>query len=317
MPNQPMVRYGQNNSLGGVQVGTSGTTYGSGGGTTTTTTTGSGGGTTFNYDPRIGNNALPAGIQGTANRAYTRDVQGNELAQNQINQITSQNSPLMRNAQMRGTRMANSRGMINSSMAGEAAQNAVIESAMPLALQDARAYQEAAGQNLQYLNQRDIANMQDMTQREGQWASTQNQILSNEAALQRQRENLAYSGEQEELGRRYGFQMAGLENQFGTERDYRNYGFDLGRAEQGYGFDLGRMGAEYGYGQMQQDADMRRSVYADQYTRTQDYLDTLMGQMLENPDIFDPQTTQYLFSFYNRMMTVGNPATDNILGIGG
>ena len=317
MPNQPMVRYGQNNSLGGVQVGTSGTTYGSGGGTTTTTTTGSGGGTTFNYDPRIGNSALPAGIQGTANRAYTRDVQGSELAQNQINQITSQNSPLMRNAQMRGTRMANSRGMINSTMAGESAQNAVIESAMPLALQDARAYQEAAGQNLQYLNQRDIANMNDQTNREAAWSASAAAQLQAESALQRQRENLAYEGEQAELERRYGFQMAGLENQFGTERDYRQYGFDLGRAEQGYGFDLGRMGAEYGYGQMQQDADMRRAVYADQYTRTQNYFDNLMNQAMENPDIFDPQAITNMYSYYNRMMTVGNPAIDNILGIGG
>jgi hypothetical protein len=304
-----MVRYGQNNTLGGVQVGTSGTTYGSGG-STTTTTTGGGGGTYMNYDPRIGNSALPAGIQGTANRAYTRNVQGNELAQNQINQITSQNSPLMRNAQMQGIRRGNARGMINSSMAGEAAQNAVIESAMPLALQDARAYQEAAGQNLQYLNQRDIAEMQNLTQREGQWAGTQNQILANEAALQRQRENLAYSGEQEELGRRYGFQMAGLENQFGTERDFRNYGFDLGRMNQQYQ-------NEFNYGQMGQDYDMRRQVYADQYTRTADYFDNLMGQAMENPDIFDPESISGLFSFYNRYMTVGNPAIDNILGIGG
>jgi hypothetical protein len=152
--------------------------------------------------------------------------------------------------------------------------------------------------------------MQNQTQREGQWASTQGQILANEAALQRQRENLAYSGEQEELQRRYGFQMAGLENQFGTERDYRNYGFDLGRMGQQYGM-------EYNYGQMAQDADMRRQVYADQYTRTQDYFGGLMDRMLEDPDIFDPQTVSNLFSYYNRMMTVGNPAIDNILGIGG
>ena len=68
---------------------------------------------------------------------------------------------------------------------------------------------------------------------------------------------------------------------------------------------------------MMQDADMRRQVYADQYTRSQDYFSNLMDRMLNDPDIFDPQTVQNLYSYYNRMMTVGNPALDSILGIGG
>lgn len=275
-------------------------------GTYTETSTSTGGGTTMRYDPRIGNAALPTGIYGAQNRAYTRDVQNPELAQQQVANITSQQSPLMRNAAMQGTRRANSRGMLNSSMAAESAQNAVIEAATPLALSDAQAYREAAGQNLQYLNQRDIENMQDRTARAGIGAQIRSQELSNLGALQRQRENLAYEGEQAELARRYGFQMSGLENQFTTERDYRQYGFDLGR-----------MGSEFNYNQMMQDADMRRQVYADQYTRTQDYFDNLSQRMLDDPDIFDPQTVSNLFSFYNRMMTVGNPAIDSILGIGG
>jgi len=309
MPNAMPSLVRPQNNLQGIQVGTSGTTYNGGGGSTTNTTN-TGGGTTFNYDPRIGNNALPAGIQGTANRAYTRDVQGSELAQNQMNQITSQNSPLMRNARMQGARLANSHGMLNSSMAGEASQNAVIQNAMPMALQDAQAYQTAAGQNLQYLNQRDIANMNDQTNREAAWSASAAAQLQAESALQRQRENLAYEGEQAELQRRYGFQTMGLENQFGQERDSRNYGYDLGRMNQQYQ-------NEFNYGQMGQDADMRRQVYADQYTRTADYFDNLMGQAIENPDIFDPESISGLFSFYNRYMTVGNPAIDNILGIGG
>lgn len=102
----------------------------------------------------------------------------------------------------------------------------------------------------------------------------------------------------------------GLENQFGQERDFRNYGFDMNRMNQQYQ-------NEYNYGQMGADADMRRQVYADQYNRTQNYFDTLANEAIQNPDIFDPQTIQSLYSYYNRMMTVGNPAIDNILGIGG
>lgn len=296
-----MLNYGRQNNLALPNQG--------GGGSTTTSTSG-GGGTTMNYDPRIGNAALPGGIYGAGNRAYVRDVQSPELAQQQVANITSQNSPLMRNAQMQGLRRAGARGMLNSSMSAEAAQNAVIEAATPLALSDAQAYREAAGQNLQYLNQRDIAEMQNLTQREAAWSASAAAQLQAESALQRQREQLAYEGEQAELARRYGFQMAGLENQFGTERDYRQYGFDLGRQQQQYGL-------EFNYNQMMQDADMRRQVYADQYTRSQDYFSNLMDRMLNDPDIFDPQTVQNLYSYYNRMMTVGNPALDSILGIGG
>ena len=306
MPNQPMVRYGQNNSLGGVQVGTSGTTYGSGGGTTTTTTTGSGGGTTFNYDPRIGNSALPAGIQGTANRAYTRDVQGNELAQNQINQITSQNSPLMRNAQMRGTRMANSRGMINSSMAGEAAQNAVIESAMPLALQDARAYQEAAGQNLQYLNQRDIANMNDQTNREAAWSASAAAQLQAESALQRQRENLAYEGEQAELQRRYGFQMAGLENQFGQERDWRQAG--INEQSDWRGYQIESMGANQRF-----NYDMAARQWESQNQMRQMAYQGIFEQNLQNPQEFDEYINSGMMEYW---LGSGPGSANNYFNVG-
>lgn len=274
------------------------------------TSTRNGGGTTMRYDDRIGNGALPGGIYGARNRAYTRDVQGAELAQNQFNNITSQGGPLMRNAAMQGDRRANARGMLNSSMAAESAQNAVIEAAMPMALQDAQAYQTAAGQNLQYLNQRDIENMQNETQNASINASIRGAELSNEGALQRQRENLAYSGEQAELQRRYGFQTMGLENQFGAERDYRGYGFDIGRMRE-------QAGLEFNYGEMMQDSNMRREVYADQYVRSQDYMGNLLDRMMDDPDVFNPEIVEFLSSYYNRITTVGNPAIDNILGIGG
>lgn len=293
------------NNLQGIQVGTSGTTYNGGGGSTTNTTN-TGGGTTFNYDPRIGNSALPAGIQGTANRAYTRDVQGSELAQNQINQITSQNSPLMRNAQMRGTRMANSRGMINSSMAGEAAQNAVIESAMPLALQDARAYQEAAGQNLQYLNQRDIANMNDQTNREAAWSASAAAQLQAESALQRQRENLAYEGEQAELQRRYGFQMAGLENQFGTERDWRQA--DINEQSDWRSFNIGSQVEDRRFGY-----DMMARQWESQNQMRQMAYQGIFEQNLQNPQEFDEYINSGMMEYW---LGSGPGSANNYFNVG-
>lgn len=305
MPNAMPSLVRPQNNLQGIQVGTSGTTYNGGGGSTTNTTN-TGGGTTFNYDPRIGNSALPAGIQGTANRAYTRDVQGSELAQNQINQITSQNSPLMRNAQMRGTRMANSRGMINSTMAGEAAQNAVIESAMPLALQDARAYQEAAGQNLQYLNQRDIANMNDQTNREAAWSASAAAQLQAESALQRQRENLAYEGEQAELQRRYGFQMAGLENQFGTERDWRQA--DINEQSDWRSFNIGSQVEDRRFGY-----DMMARQWESQNQMRQMAYQGIFEQNLQNPQEFDEYINSGMMEYW---LGSGPGSANNYFNVG-
>jgi len=305
MPNAMPSLVRPQNNLQGIQVGTSGTTYNGGGGSTTNTTN-TGGGTTFNYDPRIGNNALPAGIQGTANRAYTRDVQGSELAQNQMNQITSQNSPLMRNARMQGARLANSHGMLNSSMAGEASQNAVIQNAMPMALQDAQAYQTAAGQNLQYLNQRDIANMNDQTNREAAWSASAAAQLQAESALQRQRENLAYEGEQAELQRRYGFQTMGLENQFGQERDWRQAG--INEQSDWRGYQIESMGANQRF-----NYDMAARQWDSQNQMRQMAYQGIFEQNLQNPQEFDEYINSGMMEYW---LGSGPGSANNYFNVG-
>lgn len=305
MPNAYPSLIRPQNTLQGIQVGTSGQTQGGGSGSTSTSTS-SGGGTTFNYDPRIGDGALPAGIYGAGNRAYTRNVQGNELAQNQMNQITSQASPLMRNAQMRGMRGANARGMINSSMAGEAAQNAVIESAMPMALQDAQAYQEAAGQNLQYLNQRDIANMQDQTNREASAASSAAAQMQVEGALQRQRENLAYEGEQAELQRRYGLQTMGLENQFGQERDWRQA--DINEQSDWRGYQIESMGANQRF-----NYDMAARQWESQNQMRQMAYQGIFEQNLQNPQEFDEYINSGMMEYW---LGSGPGSANNYFNVG-
>lgn len=279
-------------------------TMNSGGGSTTTTTTGGGGGTTMNFDPRIGNAALPQGIYGAANRAYVRDVQGSELAQNQVANITNQNSALMRNAAMQGNRRANARGNINSSMAAEAAQNAVIEAATPLALSDAQAYREAAGQNQQFLNQRDIADMQNQTNREAAWSSSAAAQMQAEAALQRQREQLAYEGEQAELQRRYGFQMSGLENQFNTERDYRQNQFATEGDWRQYQIESGVAGQRFNY-------DMMARQWESQNQMRQNAYQGIFEANLQNPQEFDEYINSGMMEYW---MGAANQYFNNAFG---
>lgn len=54
-----------------------------------------------------------------------------------VAKITGQGSPLMRRAQTTGFQVANRRGLLNSSIAAGAAQNAILDAAIPIAGQDA------------------------------------------------------------------------------------------------------------------------------------------------------------------------------------
>ena len=82
----------------------------------------------------------------------TRTVADDETVQSQLNTILDPNSPLMRSARTRGLQAANRRGLLNSSIAAQAAEQAMIDSALPIAQQDAATYSQAARQNQDALN---------------------------------------------------------------------------------------------------------------------------------------------------------------------
>jgi len=68
----------------------------------------------------------------------------NDTVQGQLNGILNSNSKLMKSAATQGKQQANQRGLLNSSMAVGASQNAMIQNAMPIAQQDA-GYQQDLG----------------------------------------------------------------------------------------------------------------------------------------------------------------------------
>ena len=70
-------------------------------------------------------------------------VQPNETVRSQLQQIIADDSPLMQQARTRALQTANSRGLLNSSMARTAADSAMYDAAMPIATQDASTYARA------------------------------------------------------------------------------------------------------------------------------------------------------------------------------
>lgn len=97
----------------------------------------------------------------------------------QIDAIIGKNSALMQRAEQKGLDLANTRGLLNSGMAVESAQNAVYDAAMPIAQADAASSNQFALTNAGETNQTSRTNAQFANQ-----ASLAQAEMANQAALQ-------------------------------------------------------------------------------------------------------------------------------------
>lgn len=77
-------------------------------------------------------------VQGFDPAKVTLDPAADTVA-GRVDQIIKADSPLMQTAATRAKQMMNARGLLNTTMAGQAGEQAVIETALPMAQQDAAA----------------------------------------------------------------------------------------------------------------------------------------------------------------------------------
>lgn len=86
--------------------------------------------------------------------AVNRNVNADtDTVQGQLNTLLQNENPLMQRAYYKGLDLANSRGLLNSSMASEAAQAAMIDASLPIAQQDASTYYDQGTRNQGYQNE--------------------------------------------------------------------------------------------------------------------------------------------------------------------
>jgi len=123
-------------------------------------------------------------------------VSRNQTAAGQLDDMLASNSPLMQRAAMQGRQYANARGLLNSSMASEAAQGAMIDRATPIAQQDANTYFQNSQANADRQQQAYMANL-----------NYQNQRGLNEQG--------------------YGFDMGRMQQQFNNEMQRMGYAYEL------------------------------------------------------------------------------------------
>ena len=84
----------------------------------------------------------PANVSTYTATPYSVPREG--LVQDQVLKIVGDDSPLMQQARQRAAQEANARGLVNSSIAVGAGEQAVIAQALPMAQQDAQTYANAA-----------------------------------------------------------------------------------------------------------------------------------------------------------------------------
>ena len=92
--------------------------------------------------------------------AINREVADEETSAYQLDNILGSDSALMKRAESQGLQRGASRGLLNSSIAVEAAQGAMIDRAQPFALNDASTYFNTAESNMRANNQAELTNAQ-------------------------------------------------------------------------------------------------------------------------------------------------------------
>lgn len=121
------------------------------------------------YDPQRGWVDAPTpggnGAQGLtlSGNTYVRSSDPNQTVRGQMEGLLSSNSNYMRTNERAGQRFAASRGLLNSTLAGQSGRQAAIAGALPIAQADAQLAAQSASQNMDALNAMGIAELNRQT----------------------------------------------------------------------------------------------------------------------------------------------------------
>lgn len=143
----------------------------------------------------MGNDVATAGT--TTVDPTTRTVNTNETVAGQLDSLLKADSPLMTTARTSAKQYANSRGLINSTMAAQAGEQAAINTALPIAQQDASVFGQASKDNMDATNNALQFNAGSKNQNAQFNVNTQNQFTKSVQDTGLQKEIITAQGEQQ------------------------------------------------------------------------------------------------------------------------
>ena len=194
--------------------------------------------------------------------------------------ITSSGSPLMTLARTRATQQANARGLRNSSIAAGAGERAVIETATPMAAQDASLFQQSqlANQNAKNTAQQFNANLGASLGAKGLEMGENSRQFDTSAGLEKER----MTTQESQFGRslmeqaRQANQSAGLQGQQLSQQD-RQFTANLEQQANQFKGELA---------QRQQQIDAQREQFAQQLGLDTGRLDLARSQLSQEQQQF-------------------------------
>jgi hypothetical protein len=113
------------------------------------------------YDPNTGQwaqrpapsqNTAPGGLTTGAYGTFLRSPDARQTVQGQMVGLLKSDTPYMKINEQKGQQFAAGRGLLNSTLAGQAGRRAAIEGALPIAAADATTFAQAGAQNQDALN---------------------------------------------------------------------------------------------------------------------------------------------------------------------
>lgn len=178
--------------------------------------------TVQNYEPMT---AEAQGYNAATAQAQDWNVDDKQLVQNQVQGIVAKDSPLMQQAATTAKQGMAQRGLLNSSMAVGAGQNAVIAQALPMAQQDAATQANAAQFNAQNRTNIDLQNAA-MGNDASRFAAESGNQMAQFNAQQQNQFGLAGLQQQSELERmakaqQYDVESTELQFQLDTQQKVR------------------------------------------------------------------------------------------------
>lgn len=156
----------------------------------------------------------PTKATATNYTATTQNVGDQSLVSNQVQGLLSKSNPYMKQAETQGLKLANRRGLLNSSMAVGAVEGERIKAALPIAQQDAATFGNQALENQKYTNAASQFGAENTTRIEQQNVESANKAAQFNTETQAQKD-LAEFGE------------AGVNYRANLEADMRAYTANL------------------------------------------------------------------------------------------
>jgi hypothetical protein len=231
-----------------------------------------------------GQNNLPPGLN-SGDAGFTRQVQANELAGTHMEELGRGDNRILQQARTRGVRQGASRGGINSNLAAAGGEEAWLNAAGDVAMQQAGAYGTAAGQNLDSLRQQRMS-------AEGNQAQITSADIGANASIYGADRDFEAARERNVLDRDRMAQDRDLtlsDREYRAGESQRDRDYTTGRDETQHGYQRELERDRYGYEQMSEEDRAARD--ADSY---------MFRQLIDNPEEFDEDVLLGMQDFWAR-----------------